>query len=347
MIKIEEFQREFFDILVEAKGFFIEEIGDNNASLWVATKTLDSGLTYSIIISDKNNKEKNKKKAYNYLKQRGGEFSLSNIIVFNKKIQDKSIKVRESNEILVDLHSKKIYGYNEDNRKLLSEIINNIFENKYVEKEKYYKAIGINEFTKYIIFILIAAATIAILVIMAVEKDYITMFLNRGPHVIKGNLTHSIFLFIGSGRFYEVIKGILLHDGIVSLVLDLYVLYILIGVIDFFEVKSKIIIIYLISAFLAGMFNLFFIPYVSLTISITGAILGVLGLTLLLAVKEREFLGNWLLVNIVIIICIDFILGMSSSFNYYTSHCIDITIGFLIGVILYKSNYLKNHFYNF
>ena len=59
MIKIDEFQREFFDILVETKGFFIEEIGDANASIWIATKTLDSGLTYSIIISDKNNKEKN------------------------------------------------------------------------------------------------------------------------------------------------------------------------------------------------------------------------------------------------------------------------------------------------
>ena len=58
MIKIDEFQREFFDILVETKGFFIEEIGDANASIWIATKTLDSGLTYSIIISDKNNKEK-------------------------------------------------------------------------------------------------------------------------------------------------------------------------------------------------------------------------------------------------------------------------------------------------
>ena len=50
MIKIDEFQRGFFDILVETKGFFIEEIGDANASIWIATKTLDSGLTYSCLL---------------------------------------------------------------------------------------------------------------------------------------------------------------------------------------------------------------------------------------------------------------------------------------------------------
>ena len=32
----------------------------------------------------------------------------------------------------------------------LNEIINSIFENKYIRKDKYYKTIGINEFTKYI-----------------------------------------------------------------------------------------------------------------------------------------------------------------------------------------------------
>ena len=336
MIKTDEFQREFFDILVESKGFFIEEIGDNNISLWVATKTLDSGLTNSIIISDKSNKEKNKKRAYSYLKQRGGEFSLSNIIVFDKKIQDKSIKLRENNEILVDLHSKKVYGYNEDNRNFLNEIISSIFENRYIEKEKYYKTVGINEFTKYIIFILIAAATIAFLVVMAVERQHVAMFFNTGPSIVKGTISGNIFLFIGSGRLYEIIKGMLFHDGIIILIVDLYVVYLLIGIIDSFEDKNKLIIMYLISAFLAGLFNLFFMPYISLTISITGAMLGVLGLTLFLAVKERESLGNWLMVNIIILICIDFIVGVPSSFNYYTTHCIDLTIGFLIGVILYK-----------
>ncbi len=346
MINKGEFQREFFDILIETKGFFVEEIGDENNSLWIATKTLENGSMHSIIISDRNNKEKNNNRAYNYLKNRGGEFSLSNIIVFNKKIQDKSIKSKKSNEILVDLHSKKVYGYNENN-KILIEIIDNIFQNKYVEKDKYYKTIGINEFTKYIIFILIATVAIVFLIIMVVEKNNITVFLSRDPVVVKDTISRNVFLFVSSGKFYNIIKNILLHDGVISLIVNLYVLYILVGIIDLFENKSKFIIVYLTSAFLAGMFNLFFIPYMSLTISITGAILGVLGLTLLLAVKERKVLGNWLLVNILIIICIDFVMGISSSYNYYISHCIDLSIGFLIGVILYKSNYLKNHFYNF
>lgn len=347
MIKTDEFQREFFDILIESKGFFIEEIGDESNSLWIAIKTLENGSTYSIIISDKNNKEKNKNKAYDYLKNKEGDFSLSNIIIFNKKIQEKSIKSRESDEILIDLHNKKVYGYNEDDGNFLKEVIDYIFENKYIEKENYYRSIGINEFTKYIIFILIAAATIAFLVIMAVEKEHVITFFNTGPNMIRGAIGGNMFLFIESGRFCEIIKGLLLQDGMVNLMVDLYVLYLLIGIIDSFEDKNKLIIMYLVSAFLAGLFNLFFIPYMSLTISITGAILGVLGLTLFLSVKERKNLGNWLIVNIIILICIDFIMGVPSSFNYYTTHSIDLTIGFLIGLILYKTNYLKNHFYNF
>ena len=346
MIKIDEFQREFFDILVETKGFFIEEIGDANASIWIATKTLDSGLTYSIIISDKNNKEKNNKRAYNYLKQRGGEFSLSNIIVFNKKIQDKFMKFKESNEVLVDLHSEKIYGYDEKNGIFLNEIINSIFENKYIRKDKYYKTIGINEFTKYIIFVLMVAATITFLVVMLVEKEHVVMFFNTGPDLFKETMSGNIFL-IGSGRIFEIIKDVLFKDGIISLIVDLYVLYLLIGVIDSFEDKNKLIIMYLIVAFLAGLFNLFFIPYMSLTISIAGAILGVLGLTLFLALKERKTLGKWLMVNVIILICIYIVLGIPSLCNYYTTQCIDLSIGFLIGGILYKANLLKSHFYNF
>lgn len=345
MINKNKFQRKFFDILITSKGFFVEEIGNENNSLWLAMKTLEDGSMHYIILSNKNDKDKNNDRAYNYLIKKGGDFSLSNIVIFNKKIQEKSINSKKNNEILVDLHNKKIYGNNEEKDKLFYEIINTIFEKGSIEKKKYYSNIGINEFTKYVILILISLLVIAALVTMFAERNSFINFFYEQPIGEKENLTKKLILFICSGRFYHILKDTFLHDGIINLIINLYILYILVGIIDLFKNRKKFIIIYIISAVIAGIFNFLFVPYISITISITGAILGILGLTLIFSIKERNTLGNWVLINILIIIFLDFALGGPSSFTYYISHTIDILIGALIGIVLYKNSYLKKSFY--
>lgn len=347
MLNKDKFQREFFDILITSKGFFVEEIGDENNSLWVAMKTLEDGIIHSIIISDKNNKESNKNKAYKYLNERGIKFSLSNIVIFNKRIQEKFISSKDESELLVDLHNKKIYSNNDDTKIFLNGIINSIFSEKLNDKSSYYKSIGINEFTKSIIFVVVTLLLIAIFIILYVDRNHIFNISNN-PTVGIFGIVHKIFFvlvsFISSHKFYETINSVFLHDGIINLIINLYGLYIIIGVIDSFINKSKCIVAYLISGFFAGIFNFFFVPYVSLTISITGSILGILGLTLLFSIRERKSLGNFVLINMLVIIFINFALGVTTSPTYYTSHGVDLGIGFFIGILLYKNNYLKKSF---
>ncbi|MDO4534472.1 MAG: rhomboid family intramembrane serine protease [Clostridium perfringens] len=347
MLNKSKFQKEFFDILITSKGFFVEEIGDENNSLWIAMKTLENGNIYSIIISDKNNKESNKNKAYKYLNEREVKFSLFNIVVFNKKIQEKIISSREYNEILIDLHNKKVYSNDEEHEIFLKGIINSIFGEKLNDKSSYYRSFGINEFTKSVIFVLVSLSLIGIVIILYVDKNHISMLANNTPigvFTIAHKIVFISISLINSHRIYEAIKSIFLHDGIISLIVSLYALYIIIGIIDSFMDKSKCVVAYLISGFFAGIFNFFFLPYVSLTISITGSMLGILGLTLLFSIRERKSLGNWVLINILAIIFINFIIGVTSSKTYYESHSIDLIIGFLVGILLYKNNYLKKSF---
>lgn len=347
MLNKDKFQKEFFDILITSKGFFIEEIGDENSSLWVAMKTLENGIIHSIIISDKNNKESNKNKAYKYLNERGVKFSLSNIVIFNKRIQEKFISFKSDNEILVDLHNKKIYSNNNDIKIFLNGIINSIFNEKLDDKNSYYKSARINEFTKAIIFILVSLSIIGTLIILYVDKNHIFNIANNAPMGNLGIIHKMIFMFmslISSHKFYETINDIFLHDGIINLIVNLYGLYIIIGIIDSFSDKSKCVVAYLISGFFAGIFNFFFVPYISLTISITGSILGILGLTLLFSIRERKSLGNLVFINMLVIICINFALGVTTSPTYYASHGIDLGIGVFIGILLYKNNYLKKSF---
>lgn len=333
MLNKDKFQKEFFDTLIISNGFFVEEIGNENNSLWVAMKTLEDGSIFSIIISDKNNKENNKNKAYKYLNERGVKFSLSNIVIFNKKVQEKFISSRDNNEVLVNLHNKKIYSDNNDDTKIfLNGVINSIFSEKLNDKNSYYKSIGINEFIKSMIFVLMSLILIGIFIILYVDKNHIINITNNTNEGIIG-IIPKIFMifisFIGSHRFYDVINNIFLHDGMVNLIVNLYALYIIIGVIDSFMDKSKCVVAYLISGFFAGMFNFFFVPYISLTISITGSILGILGLTLLFSIRERKSLGNLVLINVLVIIFINFAIGVTTSPTYYTSHGVDLIIGFL------------------
>ncbi len=347
MLNKNKFQREFFDILITSKGFFVEEIGDEDNSLWIAMKTLENGNIYSIIISDRNNKESNKDKANRYLNERGVKFSLYNVVIFNKRIQEKFISSKEENDILVDLHSKKIYSHSEDSKIFLNGIINSIFSEKLSDKSIYYKNSSINEFTKSVIFVLVSLVFIGVLIILYVDKSHIFALVDNTPIGIFSIAHKILFIFtslINSHKVYVAIKSIFLHDGIINLIINLYAVYIIIGIIDSFVDKSKCVVAYLISGFFAGIFNFFFMPYISLTTSITGSMLGILGLTLLFSVRERKSLGNWILINILSILSINFIIDIISSPTYYTCHGIDLGIGFLIGVLLYKNNYLKRSF---
>ena len=119
--------------------------------------------------------------------------------------------------------------------------------------------------------------------------------------LIKFGALHKSFIL--DGQVYRLITSMFLHIGIIHLLFNLYVLYVIGSQIESFYGKIRYLIIYFLSGIIGGLFSC--VLSNGLSAGASGAIFGLLGSILYFGYNYRVYLGNVLKSQIIPLIIIN------------------------------------------
>lgn len=179
-----------------------------------------------------------------------------------------------------------------------------------------------------------------VLIVLNILLYLISLFLTN-------NFTASIIILgannrelVLNGEFYRLIFSTFLHGSIIHLLVNMYSLWIIGKEVETYFGKIKFIVIYLLSAFMGGLFSIIFIKN-GISIGASGAIFGLLGSLLYFGYHYRLYLSNALTKQIIPIIVINLVLGFSLSGIDNAAHIGGLIGGYLATMMVglkYKSN---------
>lgn len=142
---------------------------------------------------------------------------------------------------------------------------------------------------------------------------------------------YSIF----NGEYYRLITCMFLHGGIMHIIFNMYALYSIGSIVEIWFGKIKYIVIYFISGIMGSIMSLYFSE--SMSVGASGAIFGLLGCVLVIAIKFRGRIGKDFLINIAGVIGINIFIGLKAIDIDNFGH-----IGGLIGGIVITLIFLSN-----
>ncbi|GAA0745071.1 rhomboid family intramembrane serine protease [Clostridium oceanicum] len=165
----------------------------------------------------------------------------------------------------------------------------------------------------------------------------VTMFLS-------GNLFNSdinVLVMLGAkvnylidqGEYYRFITCMFLHGGLMHIALNMYALYAIGPLVESYYGKIKYLIIYFISGIVSSVFSYKFSDSVS--IGASGAIFGLLGATLILAYRNKHKIGKGFMQNIISVIVINLIIGLSIHNVDNFGHIGGLIGGLLVSLIIF------------
>lgn len=153
---------------------------------------------------------------------------------------------------------------------------------------------------------------------------YTIIIINILAYILTAFLSNNIFdsdinvlVFLGAkvnelitqGQYYRLITCMFLHGGLVHLGLNMYALYSIGPLVEGFYGKFKYTLIYFAAGILSSIFS--YKLSSSISIGASGAIFGVLGASLVFAFKMRNTIGREFLKNILSVIGINLIIGLT------------------------------------
>ncbi|WP_392486691.1 rhomboid family intramembrane serine protease [Haloimpatiens sp. FM7315] len=179
-----------------------------------------------------------------------------------------------------------------------------------------------------------------ILIGINIAMFILSVYLSRSLTYINGEVL--VFLgakynpFIDAGEYFRLITCSFLHGGLMHITFNMYALYAIGPVIEKAYGKLKYIVIYFVSAFTASLFSYFFSD--GIAVGASGAIFGLLGAMLMLSYKMRNAMGNEFKKNIIAVIVVNIIIGMSVSNIDNYAHIGGLLGGIVTSYIIFIEN---------
>jgi len=133
------------------------------------------------------------------------------------------------------------------------------------------------------------------------------------------------------GEYYRLITCMFLHGGLLHVALNMYALYNIGPLVEEVYGKAKYLIVYFAAGITSSIFSFLFSDSVS--IGASGAIFGLLGITLVFAVSEKEKIGKDFYKNILMVIVANLILGFSIPNIDNFGHLGGLIGGIIVGVV--------------
>ncbi|SHI62384.1 Membrane associated serine protease, rhomboid family [Clostridium cavendishii DSM 21758] len=141
---------------------------------------------------------------------------------------------------------------------------------------------------------------------------------------------------INGGEYERLIKSMFLHSGLIHFVFNMYALYSLGNLINQIYGTKKYLIIYFLSGIVAS-FTSYKLSY-GVSVGASGAIFGLLGSCLFFAYKEKQRIGKEFFIDIISVIILNLIIGLSIPNIDNSAHFGGLFAGIIITFFIYNQN---------
>jgi rhomboid protease GluP len=281
-------------------GYGVIELNDNRLrTSWALVKaTAYNRKRVIVFVSDLN--ESDYMSMINSLKSILNSENIELIRIYIKDIKSEPLNILDYEgkvELILDIFNKKIEGSALNSSEVVQELLN-ITNNFQGEEESKSRA-------KYNITLGIIGVNVLVYLITAVLSQNI-FYSNQDVLIELGAKYNEL---ISKGEYYRLITSMFLHGGLLHLAVNMYSLYSIGPLIERIYGKVKYLSVYFISGIIASVFSYIFSDSVS--IGASGAIFGLLGTTLVFAIKMRNNLGKGFLKNVASVIVINLFIGFS------------------------------------
>ncbi|WP_308000867.1 rhomboid family intramembrane serine protease [uncultured Clostridium sp.] len=321
---MDKFEKKLFNTLVSKAGFYIRSFYSESLKKeqWIAILENESML-YSIIIAENSYNVSLYDETYKYLKSLYNKNIVINEIV---TIEGSYDYYEHDNMLIYSLRDKKVV-YSSNSCKLLIPIINEMDITKKTNNKR----------DKYMMLtnILIAINLLVFLISAWISKNIFNIDIYT--LIIMGAKVNSL---IDKGQVWRLITCAFLHGGLIHIFFNMYALKILGPEIEYVYGKVKYLVIYLLSAIAASIFSYIFGPQ-SVSVGASGAIFGLFGAMLIFGIKHRKQMGKAYMMNILQVIFVNVIIGISSSNIDNAAHFGGLIVGALIALLLGERRSLK------
>ena len=321
---MDKFEKKLFNTLVSKAGFYIRSFYSESLKKeqWIAILENESML-YSIIIAENSYNVSLYDETYKYLKSLYNKNIVINEIVTIEVSYD---YYEHDNMLIYSLRDKKVV-YSSNSCKLLIPIINEMDITKKTNNKR----------DKYMMLtnILIAINLLVFLISAWISKNIFNIDIYT--LIIMGAKVNSL---IDKGQVWRLITCAFLHGGLIHIFFNMYALKILGPEIEYVYGKIKYLVIYLLSAIAASIFSYIFGPQ-SVSVGASGAIFGLFGAMLIFGIKHRKQMGKAYMMNILQVIFVNVIIGISSSNIDNAAHFGGLIVGALIALLLGERRPLK------
>ena len=321
---MDKFEKKLFNTLVSKAGFYIRSFYSESLKKeqWIAILENESML-YSIIIAENSYNVSLYDETYKYLKSLYNKNIVINEIV---TIEGSYDYYEHDNMLIYSLRDKKVV-YSSNSCKLLIPIINEMDITKKTNNKR----------DKYMMLtnILIAINLLVFLISAWISKNIFNIDIYT--LIIMGAKVNSL---IDKGQVWRLITCAFLHGGLIHIFFNMYALKILGTEIEYVYGKIKYLVIYLLSAIAASIFSYIFGPQ-SVSVGASGAIFGLFGAMLIFGIKHRKQMGKAYMMNILQVIFVNVIIGISSSNIDNAAHFGGLIVGALIALLLGERRPLK------
>ena len=321
---MDKFEKKLFNTLVSKAGFYIRSFYSESLKKeqWIAILENESML-YSIIIAENSYNVSLYDETYKYLKSLCNKNIVINEIV---TIEGSYDYYEHDNMLIYSLRDKKVV-YSSNSCKLLIPIINEMDITKKTNNKR----------DKYMMLtnILIAINLLVFLISAWISKNIFNIDIYT--LIIMGAKVNSL---IDKGQVWRLITCAFLHGGLIHIFFNMYALKILGPEIEYVYGKIKYLVIYLLSAIAASIFSYIFGPQ-SVSVGASGAIFGLFGAMLIFGIKHRKQMGKAYMMNILQVIFVNVIIGISSSNIDNEAHFGGLIVGVLIALLLGERRPLK------
>lgn len=331
-----EFITYIIEVLTKHLGYTLMELESDSegiASSWGLLRESEDGELKGIVfckenygVSDDNWIKYNFSKNTNESLVKITRIYLIDGELATRRIMDEanSNALNGDNYIAVDFQSNTIPFYIGDEEELLKIISYYLNKGNIIQDEK-----KVKEEKPTLTYILVGLNVIMYLITAFLSGNIIDS--NTGVLVFLGAKVNSL---IDKGQYYRLITAAFLHGGLMHIGFNMYALTALGPLVEKVFGKVKYLIIYFVAAISSSYLSYIFSS--SISIGASGAIFGLLGASLVFAVKTQDKVGREFINNIMSVIVVNLIIGFSMANVDNFGHIGGLIGGFLISLILYK-----------
>lgn len=326
--------KDFMQFLIDKKQYDLMELGRNSSvtNVWCLTKE-HCAEKYYLVFSDETTHD-------NFSSYR--EIILNKTIGINEPINIYEVLIQKNssyngyiheNLVIVNFHEKILRGSSEINENIISDIEESFNFNISVKENKK-NVLKENKGTAILVFANIIMFLISVMLNMKAGAGILDIDLS-----VLYKLGGLVNISLIGNDFYRFITNIFLHGGLTHIIFNMYALIALGPTVEMIYGRRNFFIIYFTAGIGGGFLTSFTLQ--GIAIGASGAIFGLLGATLVFAYRAKNAIGKSFLFNILSVIAVNIIIGITIPNISNTAHMTGLIIGILVSSIMYVYKHKK------